>query len=153
MGINNGGCAFPVPHCIGPNGDIMQYGEPGMTLRDHFASHAPITFKLVDNVLGGLSKTSLFPDADREMVFETWASLSYEYADGLSMDANPNSIAVRVNAEVKTKVPTLDRPTTYLFASGQGDLLRDDPFQPRLPGLQEVKFNQDTGEIINEETA
>jgi len=35
-----GGSAFPVSEVVNKNGETIQYPEPGMTLRDYFASKA-----------------------------------------------------------------------------------------------------------------
>jgi hypothetical protein len=38
--INTGGAAFPVMDQVAPNGEHIQWGELGMTLRDYFAAKA-----------------------------------------------------------------------------------------------------------------
>lgn len=37
----DGGYAFPLPYVSEPASGLLQYPEPGMTLRDYFAAHAP----------------------------------------------------------------------------------------------------------------
>ena len=38
--INNGGTAFPTQQARGPQGDVVEWSQPGMTLRDYFAAKA-----------------------------------------------------------------------------------------------------------------
>jgi hypothetical protein len=40
--INTGGAAFPVMDQVAPNGEHIQWGELGMTLRDYFAAKAMV---------------------------------------------------------------------------------------------------------------
>lgn len=49
--------------------------------------------------------------------------------------------AMRITGEVKTKPPKLDKPTTIMFSTYDGDLLRDDPEQLRIE-LRQVGVSQ-----------
>lgn len=40
MSANDGGAAFPSPRGTRVTGEV-QFSEPGMSLRDYFAAHAP----------------------------------------------------------------------------------------------------------------
>lgn len=64
---------------------------------------------------------------------------------------NRNEDAVRLTPVVSAKVPQLPPYDTIMFSTGDGDLLRDDPHQQKLP-LQEVKA-QDRGPIHHVGTA
>ena len=50
---------------------------------------------------------------------------------------NRNEDAVRLTPHVSTKIPQLPPYDTIMFSTGDGDLLRDDPNQRKLP-LEEV---------------
>lgn len=41
--------------------------------------------------------------------------------------------AMRITGDVKTKPPKMDKPTTIMFSTGDGDLQRDDPDQLNIP--------------------
>lgn len=38
--IKDGGTAFPIPDIYHPNGEIVQFANTGMTMRDYFAAKA-----------------------------------------------------------------------------------------------------------------
>lgn len=64
---NDGGPAFPTPDVYHPNNEV-EYGQPGMSLRDWFAGQA-LAGLCADSNLGG--KAALF------------AGFSYELADAM----------------------------------------------------------------------
>lgn len=69
--------AFPIR-------DLNEHpGPTGMTLRDWFAGHAPIT--IADAALvGGWNETETFSDdLTRGIMFSTLALMRYEYADAM----------------------------------------------------------------------
>lgn len=49
--------------------------------------------------------------------------------------------AMRITGDVKTKPPRLDKPTTIMFSTYDGDLLRDDPEQLKME-LRQVGVSQ-----------
>lgn len=53
--------------------------DPGLTMRDWFATHAPITFEDASKAYG--SHPRLSNDAERASFFAVWAVLRFEYAD------------------------------------------------------------------------
>mgnify|MGYP000906929992 FL=1 len=53
--------------------------------------------------------------------------------------------AISVDADYDATVPEHDRPSTTFFTDSDGQLVRDDPRQPKLP-LREV-MDGETGEI------
>ncbi len=55
--------------------------NPGMTLRDYFAAHAPISVTEALKAYGGASMPTT--DAGRLAFMDTWAFLRYEYADAM----------------------------------------------------------------------
>jgi hypothetical protein len=46
--------------------------------------------------------------------------------------------AIEVLDEVKAKVPTLPKESSLFFPTVEGNLVRNDPRQPEIPGLKEV---------------
>ena len=67
--INDGGPAFPVPDTYHPNGQV-EYGKPGMTLRDWFAGQALV------GLLSGPAEEGA-PTPDRKAV------VAYQIADAM----------------------------------------------------------------------
>jgi hypothetical protein len=41
--INDGGSPFTVPKQLYGNGNVWQYAQPGMSLRDYFAAHTSLS--------------------------------------------------------------------------------------------------------------
>jgi hypothetical protein len=72
--MNTGGQAFPSPAPIHPNAT-----NGGMTLRDYFAAHAPVT--LEDVMEFGFTRDGGRKGRENFMVM--WAKLRYEYADAM----------------------------------------------------------------------
>lgn len=82
-GIKTGGPAFPELGNVGHNSDWQS--ENGMTLREYFAAHCPITMREAyetwrhsGNVLYGLSYST-----ERRGFMEWWAIIRFEYADAM----------------------------------------------------------------------
>ncbi|RKQ70157.1 hypothetical protein [Oceanibaculum indicum] len=72
------GPAFPVHPDVRLD-DHESYA--GMSLRDYFAVHAPITFDQTLLVWGG--DVALSKDPDRASFFAVWSLLRYQYADAM----------------------------------------------------------------------
>lgn len=75
MSANNGGAAFPSPGVVLIGNDDAPYQQgayEGMTLRDYFAAHCPISFDESENY-------NL--NAEDAIVF--YANVRYEYADAM----------------------------------------------------------------------
>lgn len=85
--MKDGGPAFPFePQRFMKDevtGEITPAGSFGMSLRDWFAGHAPIT--IADAALvGGWNETETFSDdLTRGIMFSTLALMRYEYADAM----------------------------------------------------------------------
>lgn len=75
--INDGGPAFPTQtFCYDGQGQILQYQEPGMTLRDYFAAAA---------LQGITARTHINSD------MRGWAELAYKHADAMLAERNKNN--------------------------------------------------------------
>lgn len=91
-----GGPAFPgefVKHPIGEVGNKVEIKEvgAGMTLRDYYMAHAPVTIE--DAMLMAridASSVGMLPGKSREVVFFTLALMRGEYADAM-IDARVTS--------------------------------------------------------------
>lgn len=70
------GQAFPSPGPIHPNAS-----NGGMTLRDYFAAHAPVSYEAARHVYGGDGMWN--DDCSRAAFFAVWTMLRYEYADAM----------------------------------------------------------------------
>jgi hypothetical protein len=68
--------AFPSPDVYHPNGQI-EYGAPGMLLRDYFAAHA--LNGIIANTMTALAKEGITPKRFKEMVVES----AFEIADAM----------------------------------------------------------------------
>ena len=77
--INGCGSAFPV---VVQDLSKYQVAEFGMSLRDYFIAHSPVTFEMVLRVWGSDSM-NLAMDDTRKPFFAVWALLSCEYADAM----------------------------------------------------------------------
>lgn len=75
---NDGGPAFPVQDRTNEFGFAMQ---PGMSLRDYFAAHAPVTFDQVVQTYCNYPNMA-HPD-ERKTIRFIEALLRYEYADAM----------------------------------------------------------------------
>jgi len=56
----------------------------------------------------------------------------------LKLDVKPNGRTLFVTPTITTKLPKVAEESTVFFADRAGNLLRDDPEQPALPGLKSV---------------
>ncbi len=65
--MKNGGVAFPTSVSADDSGGL-NYGEPGMTLRDYFASKA---------------MQPIFQEDENDQTFEEMAERAYAYADAM----------------------------------------------------------------------
>jgi hypothetical protein len=98
--IKDGGPAFPVaPVIMNGNNNPMGYnnwagiagvplttfGQQGMSLRDYFAAHSPITWEVAAMVYGGrqIVQDRISKDGDRVAIFSVWTLMNYEYADAM----------------------------------------------------------------------
>lgn len=81
--INDGGPAFPTDDY--PTGKL----HGGMTLRDYFAIHSPITMGMVLDVLataygpGSATFTAASKASDSSLFLKTFAELQYAHADAM----------------------------------------------------------------------
>ena len=87
---NDGGPAFPFDE---KNGDGTHYhSHAGMSLRDHFATHAPVSITdaflslnlhvNAPTVEAGLAR-ALINESDTQLVMLALSNLRYEYADAM----------------------------------------------------------------------
>ena len=82
--INDGGPAFP-------QSDFTAYSTDGegMSLRDYFAIHSPITMEMVVDVLetaygpGSAAFTAASKASDSSLFLKTFAELQYAHADAM----------------------------------------------------------------------
>lgn len=75
--INDGGSAFPTPHLIAMNGEVVNIGATGgMTLRDYFAIHAS------EGDIG-LLISEMYEKEPRRTKAEIRAEARYAFADAL----------------------------------------------------------------------
>jgi hypothetical protein len=74
---NDGGPAFPLPGLSGLPNDQFIYGDHGMSLRDYFAAHSPITMRDAMKYLESRDEISY------EQVFRTLSLMRYSYADAM----------------------------------------------------------------------
>lgn len=72
MENKDGGPAFP--HIVDPRGERKQ----GMTLRDYFAAHFPITMSEIAMLLNQTGKT-----ATAEAMMEAMAAVRFAYSDAM----------------------------------------------------------------------
>ena len=79
MSKDNGGPAFPVNEVLCHNGDIVTYAEPGMTMRDYFATHAPFT---MSDAIAAIEHTGSARFTGAE-VMEMLADMRGAYADAM----------------------------------------------------------------------
>lgn len=78
--ISNGGSAFP------SGVEIEDQFQEGMTLRDYFAAHAPVSFEMACQCWGDHSPQT--DDRARASFAAVWALLRYEYADAMLAERN-----------------------------------------------------------------
>lgn len=85
MSKDTSGPAFPEMvhpgHGYGPS----ESAKPGMTMRQHYASTYPLTYKDVAKMLGHEIYAHSEPTVAhaRKKFFDTWARLQFEYADSM----------------------------------------------------------------------
>lgn len=77
--IDQGGQAFPTHPILYSSADA--YHAQGMSLRDYFASTAPVTLADAERVTGG--RLRLNNDGDRAAVMAILALMRFEYADAM----------------------------------------------------------------------
>lgn len=58
--------------------------------------------------------------------------------------------AIEINDDIKAKVPTLERGSTLMFPTPEGNLQREDPRQMKLDGLREVPRQADELRNVNQ---
>ena len=69
----------------------------------------------------------------------------------LSMEKDMDSV-MRVQGECKVKMPAANKPTSWMFPTQSGQLLRDDPEQTSMfEKPPQVIVDSETGEILDEE--
>ena len=75
----DGGPAFPEQGLSGlPNGEFI-HGRSGMSLKDYFMAHAPVTFEMAIQAYG--ATPNLCADMERRCFFAVWCLLRKEYAE------------------------------------------------------------------------
>ena len=84
MSKNDGGQAFPIPGCSLPNGE-MQWPEGGMSRREYFAAHAPITFEDAVNLIETADPNT---DKERAIIMAILCLMRFEYADAMLAERN-----------------------------------------------------------------
>jgi len=84
----DGGPAFPTlgdefiqsPHGgLEPKSAFGMEGAPGMSLKDYFMAHAPVTFEMAVQAYG--ASPNLCNDMERRCFFAVWCLLRKEYAE------------------------------------------------------------------------
>lgn len=78
MSINNGGPAFPLPE-----GSETSAGSEGMTLRDYFAAHCPITVEEAADIASGIGMFSDEEERTLDRLIDFYASVRVKYADAM----------------------------------------------------------------------
>lgn len=69
----------------------------------------------------------------------------------VSMLDKSSEDAMRIVGDVKTKAPKMEKPTTIMFSTGDGDLLRDDPEQMKMDLRQVGHTQPETARRISSE--
>lgn len=85
--IEDGGAAFSRPMCATVPGEglnIPDYGDQGMSVRDYFAAHCPITF--TEYMRGEPLKSN---DLSTDDFFERFCNLRMRYADAMLKARKP----------------------------------------------------------------
>lgn len=82
---DNGGPAFPELGNVGHNSDWQS--ESGMSLRDWFASHCPLTFSEAWSIWTNVERVpfdkTMQDGGEREDFLSFYAQLRFEYADAM----------------------------------------------------------------------
>jgi hypothetical protein len=73
---DDGGPAFPVA-------DLSKTQCPGMTLRDYFATQAPIDLSDARRICGFSEGASMLVDSQRATLWAVLSMTRYEYADAM----------------------------------------------------------------------
>jgi hypothetical protein len=87
--VDDGNAAFSIPGLVTGNGDFI-HPWPGMTLRDYFAAHCPITFT---EFLKGWKRTG---ETNTDDAFQRFAEFRHQYADAMLAARKPKE---ETNAE------------------------------------------------------
>ncbi len=80
---NNGGPVYPVPYEENLNGQVVTYGSPGMSLRDHFAGLAMGSIIQWQNTEAGCIMIKAAMDTDGSDPDDAIGQMAYAYADAM----------------------------------------------------------------------
>jgi hypothetical protein len=79
---NDGGPAFSSAEVVDHNNDVMAYAESGMTLRDYYKAHAPVTATEVNDAFWSAYRRN----ADLPEFMELMAEMRGAYADAMLLE-------------------------------------------------------------------
>lgn len=82
--IDHGGFAFPTAEIKMADGQVLDAGSDGMSLRDWFAGQAPVTFEMAcDSIKISTVSMRLHCEEEAADLWAAMAKLRYVYADAM----------------------------------------------------------------------